>query len=269
MRAPRPSRLFVLALAAFGWAWWGGGAAGRTTVPDPSPFAQEVLAACDAASIVVVGERHRQAASHRFFLELVERLAARGERVSVGLEIPSDRQRELEGALRGRRSPAGVAHPIIDSTSYQELIRGLGALIGTLPVAVYAIDAPRGGSGDRDAAMAARIGALAAGGCDRVLVLVGNLHALKTIPWARRVRPRPEKLAELLADAGLSVASVIQSFPGDCAGGGRLPAFHPAGEAGATGAVRDLWAQLNTDPTRVASLAPLAADGVISWACGE
>jgi hypothetical protein len=223
-----------------------------------------------AGRVVIVGERHRHPSSHQLFLDFVRDTATRGERVLVGLEIPSDRQAALDTVLRGERSPEGLAHPIIDCPSYRALLVGLGELVRArgAQVEVRALDAPIDGCGTRDAAMAASVlTAVRSGAFDWVAVLAGNLHALKEVPWAPAAVRAGPRMARLLADAGVPVLSLLQAFEGEGACGEQA-SFYPAGEPVAALNVLALWAGLNTQPASP-GVADRAADGVILWRCNR
>ena len=76
-----------------------------------------------------------------------------------------------------------------------------------------------------------------------VVVLVGNIHTLKRIGWLPSVPPRvraPE-LGEQLAEAGIPWVSVLQHWPGECAGPG------PAGPDRERGGTCRGWDDLRTD----------------------
>lgn len=167
----------------------------------------------------VIGERHRVAAGHRLFFHLVRDALEAGERVLVGLEVPGDRQPQLDAVLAGRGG--NVAPVVIDCASYRDLLEKLGGLRKERPrsLRVRAIDAPWGADVDRDCHMAAML-QRERSGWDRVLVLAGNLHALRWVP--QRHEAPPPRLAARLAQAGVSVASVLQL-------GSRRPSVAEAG----------------------------------------
>jgi hypothetical protein len=160
-----------------------------------------------SAPVWVIGERHRSAMGHRLFFRLVREALEAGERVLVGLEVPKDRQLQLDSVLAGRGGR--VAPVVIDCPSYRDLLERLGDLRRERPggLEVRAIDAPWGSDADRDAYMAATLEGERFG-WDRVLVLVGNLHALRWVPQHRE--PLAQRLAARLAQAGVGVASVLQ-----------------------------------------------------------
>ncbi len=233
-------------------------AAGAVTPPP------ELSAVARSSRVVLLGERHGEPASHALFLALVRDAVAAGERVWVGLEIPGDRQEELDRAVAGERRGTALAHPLVDAPSYGALVRALGRLGGALTV--RAIDAPTTGDTPRDRHMAREVAAADADGAvDRVLVLVGNLHALRSIPWAAEAAPSGPKLAGLLAAEGVALASILQAFPPSC-GRGLRPTFAAPGRPAAVAAVRALWDVLHTEPAGD-DRAATAADGAVAWAC--
>ncbi len=166
--------------------------------------AERVVEAAGPAHVVLVGERHRRPAGHRLFARVVAGYLDRGERVVAGLEIPADRQERLDAATAGTGPAGGVAPSVVDGPSYQALLGRLGELARQHPgrLEVLALDAPAGRSAVRDRAMADGVLDALARGADRVAVLVGNLHALKTAPGT-------PTLGSLLLEAGVSVASVV------------------------------------------------------------
>ncbi len=226
-------------------------------------LASAFLATCGNAPVLLVGERHGEPRSHAFFSRVVELLAGRGERLLVGLEIPADRDGDLQAALTGAPSPP---FPVVDGPSYRELLAFLGSQDGT-GVSVRALDAGRSDTGPRDAVMARRIrDAVDAARYDRIVVLVGNVHALKEIPWAPGARDRRGgKLAGRLAAAGVPVVSVVQWFPESCPDP-RGAAYRQACSAEAGAAVDALLGVLNTVPASPAARAA-AVDGALVWGC--
>jgi hypothetical protein len=101
--------------------------------------------------------------------------------------------------------------PIIDHKAYQEMLRELGILQakGTL-LHIRAIDAPQSVK-DRDGTMCSSIlVALDSGRYDSLVVLVGNIHGIKSIAWAPEVSHNPQYLAGRLIQEGVKVFTVMQ-----------------------------------------------------------
>ncbi len=193
--------------------------------------AERLVEAAGPARVVLVGERHRQPAGHRLFVRVVAGYLDRGERVAAGLEIPADRQERLDAAVAGTGPAGGVAPVVVDGPSYRTLLGRLGGLARQHPgrLAVLALDAPAGPGAARDRTMASGVLDALARGTDRVVVLVGNLHALKAAPGA-------PTLGGLLVEAGVAVASVVAG-----PGGGSWRWAGPA-EPEAARLVASLWA---------------------------
>jgi len=257
-RPPPRWPLLALLLALFG-------PSAAAAAPAFGAVAQAVAAGCRDATVVILGERHGEPESHALFLELVEALAESGARLLVALENPGDRIGDLRAALAGFPAPE---FPVVDGPSFRELLRTLGGAASR--PSILGIDAPTGGGGTRDEAMAATLGdAVRSGRYDRIVVLVGNSHALKTVPWNPQLRSPPHKLAERLVDQGVAVASLVQWFP-ERGCGMRVARYYRPDDPEARAAVRDLWSRMNTEtqPALVgAAAAAAAADGVVAWSC--
>ncbi|MDF1552444.1 MAG: hypothetical protein P1P84_05245 [Deferrisomatales bacterium] len=234
-------------------------AAATGAVASPDGEATAVRQRFSAAPVWLVGERHRVAAGHDLFGALVAQTLKAGERVQVGLELPADRQPALDAVLAGG---AGVVAPVvIDCPSYRGLLTRLGELTAEYPgrLVVRAIDAPSGPSQERDRHMAEALGRMQAGG-QRVLALVGNLHALKAAPG--REGAVPTRLAARLEAAGVQVASLLQLGPGRAPPGQRSEVL-VATAGPATAALRGLARLVEGSGAFDARLPGRAADAVI------
>jgi hypothetical protein len=173
------------------------------------------------------------------FIDLVTQLIAKGERVLVGLEVSADQQDALDAVMVGNRTPEGIAHPIIDSPAFQNLLVELSALYQTQGqfITVAAIDA-RDHERVRDAAMAKHIRThFATGPFDRIVVLVGNLHTIRKMHWTEDAGRQALFLAERLVEAGVQVTSVMQDLDAEC-GGLKHPTFYPVRDRKGLAAVR-------------------------------
>ncbi len=250
--------LLVLALAP------AGGLDGALRSSPSRSLSEAIVAASEGARVIVLGERDREASGHGLFLELVRVLRDRGERVLVGLEISSSRQPALDKAVGGLRAYTGLAHPIIDGPSYRALLRGLGEMRASAAhrLGIAAVDGVFPARETRDEQMARSVlEALDGGRWERVALLVGNLHALKAIPWSAEVPDSPRKLSQILGERGVRVASYIQEGSAEHA----APALLVSPSPGVEGAVRRLWAGLNTREGARRSLAATAVDGLVAW----
>jgi hypothetical protein len=227
--------------------------------------ASQILSLCGACQVLLIGERHQQPESPPLFLDLVTRLVKRGERTLIGLEIPAARQDALDAMMAGARSPAGIAHPIIDSPAYQRLLLELSALQrdhGAL-VTVAAID-NFDGDMPRDEAMASHIQRhLAAGDVERVVALVGNLHTIRKMEWAKDAGRQLPYLAERLIDAKITVTSVMQALSAAC-DQLRHPVLYTTKKPQAFEAVSR---QLDVLNHHASMDSRQASDGIVIWAC--
>jgi len=143
------------------------------------------------------------------FLDLVWHYVEQSERVYIGLEIPAEKQTQLNDALAGG-SDFSFISPIILHDQYKEMIHALGDMEGD--ITVQAIDA---GEVEpvRDAAMSRNIlSAVSSGKYDKILVLVGNVHVIKNIQWHKDKTSTGKYLAGHLLEAGINPCSVQQLF---------------------------------------------------------
>lgn len=164
---------------------------------------------CQERTIILLGESHHEPDSQMLFLLLVRHYVEQGDRVYVGLEIPADKQTQLDDALVGGRNFSFIS-PIILHDQYKEMIHALGDMEGE--IAVQAIDA-----GDsepsRDVSMSKNIQSAASSGkYDKILVLVGNVHVIKNIQWHRDITSTQQYFAGHLLNVGLNPCSVQQLF---------------------------------------------------------
>ena len=227
----------------------------------------QILSLCDACQALRIGERRQQPESRALFLGLVTRLVKRGERTLVGLDIPAARQDALDAVMAGARSPAGVAHPIIDSPAYQRLLLELSALQrahGAL-VTVVAID-DLDNNTPRDEAMARHLRRyLASGEVERVVALTGNLHTIRQMQWAKEAGCQPPYLAERLIHADITVTSIMQDLDTPCQHL-RHPVFYGAAHRLGLEAISRQLDVVNHEPRMDKRQ---ASDGIVVWACPD
>lgn len=224
-----------------------------------------ILSLCGACQVLLIGERHRQPESPMLFIDLVTRLVRQGDRLVVGLEIPAAHQDALDAAMAGERTPAEIAHPLIDSSAYQHMLLELSALQradGAL-VTMVAID-DLDSEMARDEVMAHHIQRhLAAGDVERVVVLVGNLHTIQRMPWPEEIGLNQPYLAERLLHADITVTSVMQDLDAAC---DRLrhPVFYAAAHRQGLDAVSRQLEVVNHPPGMDMHQ---ASDGIVIWEC--
>ena len=174
-------------------------------------LASEIITICQDNELIILGEKHQQPNSQKLLLAIVKKWTDQNKNIFIGLEIPRDKQELLNSALTGTPLPAGTISSIIDHPAYREMIRTLGSL----PVTVKAIDAIPGDA-SRDQAMEASVfPVIQSKEYDEVLVLIGNLHAIKQIKWhpdTGNSKLENQYLAGRLVQKGINVCSVAQDF---------------------------------------------------------
>ena len=139
---------------------------------------------CQDRTIILLGEPHHEPNSQILFLDLVRHYVERGDRVYVGLEVPADKQTQLDDALAGGRDFSFIS-PIILHDQYEEMIHALGGVEGE--ITVQAIDASES-EPIRDASMSRNVqSAVYSGKYDKILVLVGNVHVIQNIQWHKDI----------------------------------------------------------------------------------
>ncbi len=238
---------------------------GSPAHPELAPITTAILTLCGDCQVLMIGETHQKPESPVLFIDLVTQLIAKGERVLVGLEVSAAQQDALDAVLVGKRTPEGLAHPIIDSPSFQKMLVELSVLYRThgpliTLAAIYARDHER----VRDAAMARHIRTrLASGPFDRIVVLVGNLHTIRKMRWTEDAGRKTPFLAERLVDAGVQLTSVMQDLDAEC-GGLKHPIFYPVSDRKGLEAVRRQVDKMKHDS---AMDRWQAADGVVVWQC--
>jgi hypothetical protein len=141
----------------------------------------------------------------------VKKWTNRNKNIFISLEIPRDKEELLNSALTGTPLPTGTIFTIIDHPAYREMV----STQGSLPVTIKAIDAIQGDA-CRDQAMETSIRPfIQSKEYDEVLVLVGNLHAIKSMKWhldTGNSKLDNQYLAGRLVQKGINVCSVLQDF---------------------------------------------------------
>lgn len=171
-------------------------------------IAQSISSLCQKSPIILLGEQHQQPNSQKLFLDLIRHYGQDGDNVFVGLQLPADKQLNMEFTMLGATDfsyiPSTIDHP-----AYREMIYSFGAMKKN--VTVKAIDA--GDDEDnRDLAMSKNLQtALDSGKYKKILVLVGNNHVIKSIKWHEDLGDRDKKyLAGYLINDGIDVCSIAQ-----------------------------------------------------------
>jgi uncharacterized iron-regulated protein len=96
------------------------------------------------SSVLILGEKHGNPESQKLTVALVNSLIHRGNKVFLGLEIPSSSQDDLERVLGGQEPVCQeFVSPIIDHPAYKKMLREQGMLKAKgVPLHIRAIDAP-------------------------------------------------------------------------------------------------------------------------------
>jgi len=214
------------------------------------------------SSVVIIGETHHKLESPSLVADVVESYLDAGGCLIVALEIASDQQPALDASVQGRGPLSEVViHLIIDHPAYRDMLGRLRDLrqAGKC-LKVRAIDSPRGETGPKDEWMAKEVQKLVAS--KPVLVLVGNLHALKNIQWESG--QDDPYLAERLVRQGIMVVSVLQEWETGCdkRTGRLLDIQHPR-------AVAALRAIVSPVAARPYGTSEEVADYVLMWECNE
>lgn len=174
-------------------------------------LAAEISNICQDKEVIILGEKHHHPSSQKLLLAIVNKWVNQDKNVFVGLEIPRDKQELLNSALSGNSLLAGTISPIIDHPAYREMLRELGSL----PVTVKAIDAAADDAGRDQAMEIAMLPVIQSNEYNQVLILVGNLHAIKLMKWHPNTghsKLENQYLAGRLVQKGINVCSVVQDF---------------------------------------------------------
>jgi len=163
--------------------------------------------------ITIVGENHKHVESPEWFLSSVSKYIQDNRCLNVALEISSDEQDIINGAMNEDAPVSAIRiSSIIDHTGFRSMLSGFSRLVASGNcLKVYAIDAPTSINTNRDEWMLKQIKKVDNESTPWA-ILVGNLHTLKQVNWYPNVHGKPF-LAELLQGDGYDVFSIIQSWP--------------------------------------------------------
>jgi hypothetical protein len=165
--------------------------------------------------IVMFGTTHRQPVILGTVNDLLFKLTDAGV-TYLGLEIPSDQQDIIDRYLVQAASLAEITlHQAVDCPEYRHML----AVISRLPVSkrpvVRAIDLPvemYDTSTGRDEWMAEQIVRMVRQKPEaKILVILGNLHVLRSLDWQPSISNRPPTIRTCLKrqQPGLSVFSIL------------------------------------------------------------
>ena len=186
----------------------------------PVPAEGFVMARIQTHHAVFLGTRHHRPKLLQFVGNLLAK-ASREGLTHVGLEIASDQQDALDRFMAGTAGPEQIRiDPNIACHAYVRLLGQIRAC----GLKAMALDLPRGNWSSaitRDQWMARQLaGAFSRAPDARVLVVAGNLHAVKQIQWLAPNLPTggvPHALSKLRPDLRLfSLAQSIDQPSGRC-----------------------------------------------------
>lgn len=182
------------------------------TTYEPTVFVLDKLARND---LVFLGTTHRQPVILDFLMELVPLLQAAGV-THLALEITSDQQAALDAYVNGEAELAAIKlHTALECTGYRNLLRKIKSLPSGRRPQVKAIDLPENFYRldlDRDQWMASRlIDIIQQAGQAKILVILGSVHVLRSLPWQARIHASHRSIRAFLAQTlpGLKAASII------------------------------------------------------------
>lgn len=90
-------------------------------------IAQSISKLCQDSPVILFGETHQQPNSQKLFLDLVRHYGQGGDNIFVGLELPADKQLNLEFSMLGSTDFSYI-HTVIDHPAYRDMIYSLGAM---------------------------------------------------------------------------------------------------------------------------------------------
>lgn len=211
--------------------------------------------------VLVIGESYGRPESAEFLSKAVSEYMNGGGCLKMGLEIPSDQQETLEGAMKGQVPVSSIRiNDIIDSPAYRQMLSDFGSQVRAGKcLSVHAIDAPATVPVSRDAWMEKEVAAIA--GDTPVVLLVGNVRALKH--GGSGGDSPGGLLTERLQSATSGAGSVLQYWgPGQCED--RTVEYVDAAEEKAGTYIREIAGETSVR----ASGGPTAvANGVLVWSC--
>lgn len=175
-------------------------------------LATQIIDVCQEKQLVVLGENHQQKNSTKLLVSLVRKFSSQNKKIFVGLEIPRDRQVPFENALHNQHPiPDGIIPFIIDHPDYHTMLYELQQL----NVDIKAIDATEDENNREQAMFDFLSHVIAFAKYDKILVLVGNLHAIKNVKWhpdTGHAESDDQFFTGRLIQDGTKICSVVQDF---------------------------------------------------------
>ena len=222
-------------------------------------LATQIIDACQEKQLIVLGENHQQKNSTKLLVSLVRKFACQNKKILVGLEIPRDRQEPLDNALHNPLPISeGIIPLIIDHADYHTMLHELQQL----NIDIKAIDATEEENNREQAMFDFLIHVIASEKYDKILVLVGNLHAIKNVKWhpdTGHAESDDQFFTGKLIQDGRNVCSVVQDFSPQETDNPRVLTTNSS--EGAAGAMRTIRAVFHNDNMSGKDV----ADAVVVW----
>ena len=172
--------------------------------------------------IVFLGTKHRQPRILNFIAELIPSLKELGV-THIGLEISSDQQGNIDTYMETGEGLSEIQIvPQIDCPEYRNLFTVLRDSGGPRPVAIDLSKSEYKGDISRDEWMSMSLLKVLRGTPSaKILVVVGNLHTLKTLDWEERLGDKDLSIRQYIlrgkpSTKMWSVAQVINEKPAQC-----------------------------------------------------
>jgi hypothetical protein len=186
------------------------------------PPIEYIHAKLQQKDILFLGTTHKELKILRFIAELIPSLKRLG--VShVGLEIASDQQQQIDAFMRTGNGLDDIKlHPQIACPEYLYLFKVLRESGGPPPVAIDLPSSEYGGNISRNNWMARSLLAVfKANPQAKMLIVVGNHHALKKLEWEEHVPDKKPAIRHYLQQKRpsikmWSVGQLINENPNEC-----------------------------------------------------
>ena len=166
--------------------------------------------------VVIIGDTGFDLDSTVFVKNIIDEYVRTNGCLIVALEITSDQQELLDNVIAGKASFSDIKlNQYLDNKSYKVLLEGLAKLISDGKcLKVVAVDKPESSPLERDAWMSKKVLSLV--GTEPVIVLAGNLQAIKKVKWINEEN-KTVYLAERLRNKGIRVSTLFQYWTaGEC-----------------------------------------------------